>query len=95
MNCKAEYHYRTPMPNEIGFLPCYAFGILTDEHAASSYGLPVFVVEGNSRLVGQLAEGTAFGAGDLPGRLMLSNGAENRDEDGQKDRAPLWSYKFS
>ncbi len=60
MKCDCEYHYRRS-----DGLADYVIGILTDEHASSSYGLPVFVASGRGYRLGAIPAGV-YGPAELP-----------------------------
>jgi len=70
MKVKAEYHY-----TRTDGIVTYCEGVLTDEHALSSYGLPVFLAGSNYRTKGEeIAEGQVYGYGDLPTGEMVITG---------------------
>jgi hypothetical protein len=66
----AEVHYKRRQKDDL--ISTYCEGILTTQHPASSYGLPVFVAGSNYRVTDPLVPGQAYGPGDLPvGYVML------------------------
>jgi len=79
----AEVHYKyAPTPEFLAALDpqyrdpsmpviTYNTGILTTEHPASSYGLPVFVAGSNMRHHDPLVPGQVYGPADLPDNYQM------------------------
>ncbi len=63
-------------------------GVMTDEHSASSYGLPVFVLADGYSRDGRDISGTVFGCAEL--RDVSLSVAEAMLSDAEKDAADAW-----